>query len=242
MGSRAASSAVNIGISAPVLLILGAVVSRPAHAQLGSPRISAIEQGVLTAFADFKSALLVKDGARAANYVDDGTAALYERIRLSALAAQKVELLKATLHFQVAVLTIRQSFKKADLQTINGRELYGKTVSAGGASGAMGLENLAIMKVYPEKNGLSALADLGLEGRAETFRIQFFNNRGRWQINLRDLITLAADEMEGRLGISRRTPPDVMEGVIEQYLFPAIAEQSGRPVGAEIWVPLVERP
>lgn len=224
------------------IIFCAVLISLHVAAQTAPPRLSIAEESVRITFTSFKHALLARDGTRAARFIDDDTAMLYEKIRRAALDAPKDELLKSTLFFQVAVLGIRQVFTKSDIENISGRDLYGKTVSAGADSGAMGLETLSIAKVHSEPKGLSAYADLGMEGRAETFRIKFLIQQGQWRIYLLDLITIASDEYQARFGLSPKTPASVMEDVVVKYLFPVLALQSGKPVGAEIWVPLAQRP
>src|SRR5262245_35503348 len=79
-----------------------------------TPRMSVAEEFVRITFLSFKHALLAKDGARAARYIDDDTAAFYDEIRLSVLHDAKAPLLKKKLSFQTAVLSVRQTLSKAD--------------------------------------------------------------------------------------------------------------------------------
>src|SRR5262245_46781478 len=96
------------------------------------------EEIVRITFNSYRAAVLGRDGAKAAQYIDDESAALYEKIRVAALVASKAELLKTSLFFQAAVFSVRHHLTKDDIQKITGRDLYGKTVSFGDASSSMG--------------------------------------------------------------------------------------------------------
>lgn len=212
------------------------VLAVPAGAQRSS-----VDEPVRVTFTAFKHALLSRDGARAAGFIDDETAALYEQMRRAALEAPKAELLKSTLFFQVVVLTVRQNLTKDEIQNISGRDLYGKTVVLGGLSASMGVEALSVVKVFPGPDGHSAMADLGLDGRPEMFRIKLLNQKGRWRVYLMDLIKIGSDEFQARFGVFPTTSPAAVERVVVQYLFPAIVEQSGQPISPAIWTPLAQR-
>jgi hypothetical protein len=229
---------IRVLIAASSVAFCISIAAQPATAQQQRP---VAEELVRTTFISFKHALMGRDGVRAASYIDDETAAFYEKMRQAALNTHKAELLKSKLFFQVAVLLVRHYFSQDDIQGITGRDLYGKTVSIGDTSASMGFESLSLLKVTPDENGQTSTADLGLEGRPETFRLKFLNRRGVWQIVLMDLITIGSDELQARFGISPTTSPSAIEQVIVQYMFPAMVQVSGRPVTDAIWTPLSQR-
>ena len=200
-----------------------------------------VEEIVRITFGSFKHALMNREGVLAASYIDDDTIALHEKYRHLALTAPKEVLLKERLSVLVGALSVRQYFTREDIQNINGRVLFAKFVAIGNTGSASAFQSLTIVQVIPERSGLSAIAVMGAEGYSETIRFKFFYHQGRWLIYLMELLETASAELEGKIGITPRTPPDVVEGVITTLLLPALAEQSGRPVSAEIWAPLAQR-
>ena len=200
-----------------------------------------VEELVRITFTSFKHALMNREGPLAASYIDDDTVALNEKYRRLALFATKEAILKERLSALVGALTVRQYFAKEDVQNIDGRGLFAKFVAVGNVGSARAFQSLTIVQVIPDRSGLSAIAVMGAEGYSETVRFKFFHHQGRWRIYLMELLETASTELEGKIGITPRTPPAVVEDVITTLLLPALAEQSGRPVLAEIWTPLAQR-
>src|SRR5580765_4696255 len=67
---------------------------------------SAVEESVRIVFGSFTSALLTRNGALAARYIDDATIALHEKYRQLALTGQKTSLLKERFSVIVGVLSV----------------------------------------------------------------------------------------------------------------------------------------
>jgi hypothetical protein len=199
---------------------------------------SDVSESVRATLAGFKQVLQARDGDAAADYIDDDTAAFYERIRRAALEASKPRLINEPLAFQAAVLAVRHRLSKADIEKIGGRALYAKLITIGDSGSSKVFESLTVSRIEPADDGRSAMADLSLEGRADSIRIKFFSQRGQWKFYLMQLIEAASSELQAGIEITPSSPPEVVESVIEMYLFPALAEQSGKPVSASIWLPL----
>lgn len=221
--------------------LTAAVVLLFAGVPIASAQQSVIEESVRIVFTSFKHATLNREGPRAARLVDDQTVDFYERTRLAALRMEKPELLRQPVFFQISVLSTRQYFTRADIERIKGRELFGKYVTIGNPGAAKAFETLTLGRVVPEPGGLSALAELEHEGKPADFKLRFFIHQGDWKIDLWRMLKVAVAEMEGKIGIEPRTPPQVVEEVLTRDLLPALALQTGRPVNANIWSPLAKR-
>lgn len=238
-GTGALKNNTRIAFAARILSVF--VVILICTAVSAQTRLSPTEELVRITFTSFKHAILAKDGVRASQLIDDDTAALHEKLRQFALNTSKPVLLKERFSTIVAVLAIRHAFSKDDIQNISGRAMYGKTIARGDAGAAKAIPSLSIVKVTPDKNNQSAEAELGMEGFSETVGMRFRFQRGSWRINLTELAEKVSTETEDRIGITPRTPPEVIESVITQLLLPALSEQSKRPVSDEIWIPLAQR-
>lgn len=201
-------------------------------------RTATVEEGVSIAFRNFQQALDARNGTAAANYIDDRTAAFYEKIRRAALRMPKKQLLKESLFFQAGVFSTRLRFSKDEIGKTDGRGVYAK-LTAAGETGAPGAFNfLALIKIQPTKAGASALARVSLAGRPGSVQLRFFTQGGVWKIDLMPLLKTAADDLQEQVGITPRTPPETVEKVIERDFFPTLAQQSGKPVSEKVWIPL----
>ncbi len=140
------------------------------------------------------------------------------------------------------MLSTRLYFTRGDIERITGRELFGKFVAIGNPGAAQAFATLTLGRVTPERDRLSALADLENQGKPVDFRVRFFIQQGNWKLDLWWLMKAAVAELEGKIGITPRTPPQVVEEVMQRDLFPALALQSGRPVTTAVWIPLAKRP
>ncbi len=212
-----------------------------AGAPTASAQQSVLEESVQIVFRSFKHATMNREGPLAARLIDDETVSFHEKIRLAALHMEKPELLRQPVFFQVSALSTRLYFARADIERISGRDLFAKYISIGNPGAAKAFETLTIRRVTAERGGLSALAELEHEGKPVDLTLRFFIQRGDWKIDWWRLLSAATAELEGKIGITPRTPPEVVEEVMVRDLFPALALQSGRPVTATIWTPLARR-
>jgi hypothetical protein len=197
-----------------------------------------VEEGVSIVFMNFKQALGARNGAAAANYIDDRTAAFYEKIRRASLRMPKNQLLKESLYFQIGVFSTRLRFSKAEIEKTDGRGVYAKLAAAGELGAPDAFNSLTLIKVQPTKAGASAIAHVSLAGRPGSVQLRFFTQGGGWKIDLMPLLKIATDELQGQIGITPRTPPETAEKVIERDLFPILAQQSGNPLSGKVWLPL----
>lgn len=197
-----------------------------------------VEEGVSTAFANFKQALAARNGAAAANYIDDRTAAFYEKIRRAALRMPKNQLLKEPLFFQIEVFSTRLSFSKAEIEKTDGRGVYTKLAAAGETAALDAFNSLTLIKIQPTRAGASAIAHVSLAGRPGSVPLRFFTQGGVWKIDLIPLLKTATDELQEQIGVTRRTPTETVEKIIERDFFPIMTQQSGKPVTEKVWVPL----
>jgi hypothetical protein len=195
-----------------------------------------VEEGVSAAFAKFKQALAARDGAAAARYIDDRTAAFYARMRRAALRMPQDRLLKQPLFFQVGVFSTRLRFSKEEVEKTDGRGLYAK-LAAGGDPGIPG-DALTVVKIQPTRPGASAIAQVSTAARPDNIGLRVFTQGGAWKIDLSRLLQTETKELQDRLGITAKTPPETVKLVIERDLFPIIAQQSGKPAAEKLWAPL----
>lgn len=194
-----------------------------------------VEEGVSAAFAEFKQALVARDGVTASRYIDDRTAAFYENVRSAVLKMPKDQVLKQRRFFQLEVFSTRLLFGKSEIEDTDGRGLYAK-LAAAGATGVS--DSLNLGKIRPTRPGASALAYVSVAGRANDVGLRVFTEGGVWKIDLTRLIEAETKKLQRKIRIAPGMSKDAAQSVIERDLFPLIAQQSGKLVSEKLWTPL----
>ena len=194
-----------------------------------------VEEGVAATFAKFKQAMAARDGVIASRYIDDRTAAFYEKIHRAALTMPQDQLLRQSRFFQLEVFSTRLLVGKSEIENIDGRELYAK-LAAAGATGVP--DSLDLVKIRPTRPGASALVYVSLAGRARGVGLRVFTEGGVWKIDLTRLIGAATKKLQKQIPVAPGMSRNAAQLVIERDLFPLIARQSGKPVSEKLWTPL----
>lgn len=197
-----------------------------------------VEEGVSAAFAVFKQALAARDGPAAARYIDDRTAAYYEKIRRAALRMPKNQLLRQPLFFQFGVLSTRLRFREDEIAGTDGRGFYAKLAADGAAGISEALNSSTLIRIQPTRPGASAIAHVSLAGRPEGTGIRVFSQGGAWKIDLTRFLEAQTKELQSRIGITSKMPAETIQLAIEKDYFPVIAQESGKPASENLWTPL----
>jgi len=202
-----------------------------------SGEAATVEEAAAAAFAKFNEALVSRDGAVAARYVDARTEEFYERVRRAALTMPKRQLLKQPLFFQAEVLATRARFGKSELERSEGRDVFTKLAAAGAAGAPNVFESLTLAKIQATKSGGSATAYVSLAGRPDTVPLRVFTEGGGWKIDLTRLLEAQTLELQKKIGVKPHARNASVQSAIEKELLPLIAKRSAQPV-SELWTPL----
>ncbi|HJR19736.1 MAG TPA: hypothetical protein VJ922_08465 [Actinomycetota bacterium] len=177
------------------------------------------------AWAGYKSAILAKDGTKAAGHLSTETIAYYEDIRMLALGADKDALASEAMVDRLNVVTMRVMFSSAELRAVDGSGLVREAVERGliGEAGTASTE-LRSVKV----SGDTAVGDL-VSGDTTGGRLDFRRESGAWKIHLVALLQ-SVD------GVLRQTARD--RGLEENaFIVQAVGAASGKPVSEDVWDP-----
>lgn len=148
------------------------------------------ETAVRAAFAAYKSAVLARQGERAADQVTTGTLREYARYRELALSAPRTELEALPMTERLQVLIIRARVPARDLRAMDGRTVFTHAVDRGWI-GREGVERseLGTLRV----DGDHAAAPLKIGTVEMPFDFEFEREQGRWHFNLIPLVTMSED-------------------------------------------------
>jgi hypothetical protein len=221
--TSAGSNALGVGSSAQS--------SSSAAAAAGSNE----EQQVRAVFVEYKAAIRQSKGEAAANAVSERTLAYFERMRSAALHMPASAVKQAPVMDRTVILISRARVSRKDLERWRGRELFVHAVN----QGWVGKE---AQRLEPDAVALEGdTASLGLRTSsevvppAEGFRL--YREAGGWKL---DVLSVARPESAAMRAVEKelaQVDPDP-----NRALEKVIASLVGKPVGPEIWQPLVPKP
>ncbi|MGR4874570.1 hypothetical protein [Pseudoxanthomonas sp. LARHCG66] len=148
------------------------------------------ETAVRAAFAAYKSAVLARQGERAADQVTTGTLREYARYRELALSAPRTELEALPMTERLQVLIIRARVPARDLRAMDGRTVFAHAVDRGWI-GREGVERSELGTL--QVDGDHAAARLKIGTVEMPFDFEFEREQGRWHFNLIPLVTMSED-------------------------------------------------
>lgn len=148
------------------------------------------ETAVRAAFAAYKSAVLARQGERAADQVTPGTLREYARYRELALSAPRTELEALPMTERLQVLIIRARVPARDLRAMDGRTVFTHAVDRGWI-GREGVERSELGTL--QVDGDHAAARLKIGTVEMPFDFEFEREQGRWHFNLIPLVTMSED-------------------------------------------------
>jgi len=216
----------SIGIAVRLGLAL-ASVSVVASGAAAGPETEAVARG----FAAYRSALVARDGARAAAWISANSLAYYDRMRELALSAPRdaLEALEGT--ERMLVLGMRHQAPRELLETATPAELVAYAVDSGLVSDtSVATTELGEITIQGDR----ARAWIVIDGQPTRGVLQFARDQSAWKFDLEFAMRASSGlvaALAQQLGVSEN-----------EVIFELLGRGSGRPVGPEIWVPPRGRP
>lgn len=180
------------------------------------------------AFARYRSALMAKDGAAAAEAVDTGTLAYYGRIHDLALTGTAASVKKQGLIDRMMVVRIRHDVDVETLKKMNGPALFAYAVDNGWVS-ASSVEKAELGKV--KVTGKDAKGEFVSGGRVAPFSFEFKKEAKGWRFSLLPLLSIGEPALKQMAQQSGQEENDFLLALIEKV--------SGKAVPHTIWEPQV---
>ncbi|MFQ5415503.1 MAG: hypothetical protein ACE5FL_00495 [Myxococcota bacterium] len=194
-----------------------------AHGSAEVSGVAAVEQG----FANYRGALMARDGARAAAAVSRNSLAYYDNIRRLALKAEKEDLAVIEGTERMLVLGIRHQAPKGLLESATPLELLAHAVDVGLVSDAsVAATGLGRVKI----DGDMARAFVVVDGEPTRSVLQFVREDGVWKFDL-EFAMRASSGLVAAIATQSGLSEDAV-------ILNLLSQGSGRPVGPEIWRPL----
>ncbi len=152
-----------------------------------TPSQSKEAQAIQTAFAEYKDALLMGDGPKAADLVSAGTIVFYDSMLRHALNTPREKLARLDFLSKFIVVRVRHEFTRAQIAQMNGRDLLVVGVNNGwiSKSSVANIERLVNIKVQ----SYEAFAAMPLLPEIQFFH--FLKESGKWKFDLTSSFDLA---------------------------------------------------
>jgi len=183
------------------------------------------DAAVRAAFEDYRGALDARDGSRAARRVTASTIDFYERCRRAALSMPRAELERQDFIFRYTTLSLRVELSAARLSAMTGQDVFERAVNEGQVgSGAMQIQRV-------EVTGDEAEVRLGHRSGGPTAPLQMRRERGRWRVNIAQLVALTAPMMA-------RMASSLGDGDENAGLTALLSMSLSQPVDDSVWEPL----
>jgi hypothetical protein len=192
------------------------------------------EQQVRAAFSQYKEAIGQGKGEEAARVVSEKTLATFERLRIAALHLAAAEVKRSPVMDRTMILVTRARVRREDLERWRGRELFVHAVDQGWVGkDAQRLEPDAVT-IDGSTASLGLRAGSEVVVPAEGFRL--YREQGGWKL---DVMSIARPESASMKAVQKelqQIDPDP-----NRALEKVVASLLGKPVGPEIWEPLVPK-
>jgi hypothetical protein len=218
---HARGGAVRVGAAFGLALLLAACAAQP------QTREASPERAVEDTFEAYRTALLARDGATAADLVTAETWAYYREMGDVALTADEAELRNMDFVDRLTGLLFRHALTVEDLQALSGEELVAVSIDHGWISRDR-TAGLTLVNYTIEGDTATAYSR-GRDGKPTKSKMTFYQERGAWRIHLLDNIKQSRSTMKLAIALSGMTE--------EQLLFESLKRGVGRPAGPEIWEP-----
>lgn len=202
------------------LLVLG-LLALPLPAAADTPA------EVRETFLTYKTAVILSDGAGAAEVVSSGSHDHFRSLAEQALTFDRSALLQVELTERLYTLLLRVTLKPTDLDGMSGSELVAFTIDRGWI-GRNGAPRLEIGTSVIEGDSASA-AILRPDGEESPYDLQFVRQQGEWRLDLvalMELIHVAFQNEQKNSGLSE-----------DEFVMRMIEHGTNQTVGPEIWDP-----
>ena len=199
----------------------------PGDAQSAGTRLN--ERDIRAVFIGYRKALLDKNGAAAANFVDGNTMEYYRQIKHQALYAPEPRVRELALMDKLMVLRIRHEIPARTLLSMDTKRFFALGVDRGWI-GADSVRKVAIGKI--EVQGKRATAQLVQSGAPAPFKFSFNKESRGWKLDLTAMFPIA------RLAFKSMVPKDQAE---DQFALDLLESLSGKKPNLSLWRPLIRK-
>lgn len=180
-------------------------------------------------FAQYKQAILDRNGEEAVQQVDSSTLRYYASMKDAALNAKEQDVRNMTITDKINVLGFRHQIGIAQLQRLSEQELLVFLVD----QGMTGREGVADSDLGQTSiSGNTAQGEILSRGQKTGFKFRFVKDDGKWRLDLTALLPMVDQGMKGvvsRLGVNE-----------DQFIVNMLERMSFKPVTSNIWEPLVK--
>jgi hypothetical protein len=191
-------------------------------------------EAVRAAFADYRAALIGRDGAKAAEAVSAGSRGYYERLRDLAQWAPREQVAALPLADRIAVLRLRHELTASELAPLSGAELIALSVAESWSSPST-LDRLEVVDV--EAGPDRAVALVAASPDDSPLPYLFHREPSGWKLDLAELARASEPALAEAVRIyAERAGADPAAALII-----AIERTSGHLVDRDLWAPLAAR-
>ncbi len=185
---------------------------------------------IRSAFGDYREAILASDGHAAANGLSQATHAYYEHIRELALSGSSEVVQKQPVADQLQILLYRSRVPRRLLETMSSEGLIAHSVEQGW------IARESVAKIETSKvdvRGNEAMVHVRTDGIEKGPAFFYRREAEGWRL---DLVPVMRATEKALRNAARREDMETSDFVL------AIVERAvGREIGAEAWIPLVDR-
>jgi hypothetical protein len=168
------------------------IVEQPDATPEPDPAAQKLEQereAVREAVRRYAAALNARDVAAASTTVVSETFELYEELRRLALSAPRAQLEKLDLMTVMLVLQIRARFRRAELEAVDGRALFGRAVEAGLVGAEVG--EVPLDEVWIDDAGTHA--EIRIDGQTVVWLRE---QDEQWRVDIPTMIRVLGPQIE----------------------------------------------
>jgi hypothetical protein len=207
----------------PGFVLLAVATCGIASCSSRSPEAPAVEK----TFADYRQAILDKNGDAAADLVAPATIAEYQKYRDLALKGDEQTVKNLPITGRTNVLMMRHRVGKDLLKPMDGKKIVAYAVDQNWI-GKEGVQRAGVTDVVV--SGSTATAKVTVDGKKSEEMFHFVKHDGKWTIDLLPSFPRADTVFQKLAADSGKSE--------NAFLFDVLTLLSGRPVTDEIWKPL----
>jgi hypothetical protein len=189
-------------------------------------------QPIHAVFLRYKDAILQRKGEAAANAVSDKTLAYFESMRVAALHMPAAEVKRSSVIDRMVILSIRARIGRERLERWHGRELFVYSVDQGWVGEEVGRVEPAEVTIDGDTASLGVRSGASTLSPAEGYRV--FREAGTWKLDVMSVVRPDSASVKAAQDSLQKIDPDP-----NRALEKVVSQLAGKPVGAEIWEPLV---
>jgi hypothetical protein len=212
------------------LLSLLSCLARPLPAGAATAPPANDPEAVRRDFTAYKNALIDRDGAAAVKLVSANSFRKYDQLRQLALSATREELDKLSDVDRMFALSMRLRTPRELLRSGSPEDLIAHSVSSSKAGSSV--ERAELGDIDFESGLASAQIRMGVRPVPGTF--QFRQEDGRWKFDLEHALDMSRGTIKAQAGQKKISE--------DELILQMLAAADGKPVGPEIWKPLVAQP